>query len=219
MVDDLRAMSDRDRYDQLLKRILEKYRRLDDATDLILVEGSDFSEASRALEFDFNADMANHLGCPVILVVRGSDRSVKRILEVVQLAHGSLTGRGCTILATICNRVSPAGMDELGARVHEVVGDEPAYVLPEVPELAAPTVAEVARALAAEYLRPVRGAEEPSTRREVGHVIVGAMNLPNFLEHIRDGDMIITPGDRADLIVGSLASGSRAPTRTSPGWS
>ncbi|HET7518294.1 MAG TPA: AAA family ATPase, partial [Actinomycetes bacterium] len=206
VVDDLRAMSDRDRYDQLLKRILEKYRRLDDATDLILVEGSDFSEASRALEFDFNADMANHLGCPVILVVRGSDRSVERILEVVQLAHGSLTGRGCTILATICNRVSPASTDELGARVHEVVGDEPAYVLPEVPELAAPTVAEVARALAAEYMRPVRGAEEPSTRREVGHVIVGAMNLPNFLDHIRDGDLIITPGDRADLIVGSLAS-------------
>jgi phosphate acetyltransferase len=37
-------------------------------------------------------------------------------------------------------------------------------------------------------------------------VIVGAMNLPHFLDHISDGDMIITPGDRADLIVGSLAS-------------
>jgi phosphate acetyltransferase len=32
------------------------------------------------------------------------------------------------------------------------------------------------------------------------------MNLPHFLEHISDNDMIITPGDRADLIVGSLAS-------------
>src|SRR5919107_5083258 len=206
VVDDLRAMSDRDRYDQLLKRILEAYKRLDDSTDVLLVEGSDFSEASRALEFDFNADAANHLGCPVLLVVRGSDRSVDRILEVVQLAHGSLTGRGCTILATICNRVDPAAVDELGGRVHEVVGEEPAYVLPEVPELAAPTVAEVARALAAEFLRPVRGAEEPSTRREVSNVIVGAMSLPHFLDHIRDGDMIITPGDRADLIVGSLAS-------------
>jgi phosphate acetyltransferase len=90
--------------------------------------------------------------------------------------------------------------------VHEVVGDEPAYVLPEVPELAAPTVAEVATALAARFLRPVRGAEEPSTRREVGNVIVGAMSLPHFLDHIGDNDMIITPGDRADLIVGSLAS-------------
>ena len=206
VVDDLRAMSDRGRYEQLLKRILDAYKRLDDATDLLLVEGSDFSEASRALEFDFNADVANHLGCPVLLVVRGSDRSVERVLEVVQLARGSLTGRGCTILATICNRVAPANLDQLRGRVHEVVGDEPAYVLPEVPELAAPTVAEVATALAARFLRPVRGAEEPSTRREVGHVIVGAMSLPHFLDHIGDNDMIITPGDRADLIVGSLAS-------------
>ena len=206
VVDDLRAMSDRGRYDQLLKRILEAYKRLDDSTDLLLVEGSDFTEASRALEFDFNADVATNLGCPVLLVVRGSDRSVERVLEVVQLARGSLTGRGCMILATICNRVGPAIMDELRERVHEVVGDEPAYVLPEVPELAAPTVAEVARALDAAFLRPELGAEEPSTRREVANVIVGAMNLPHFLDHISDGDMIITPGDRADLIVGSLAS-------------
>jgi len=206
VVDDLRAMSDRGHYETLLKRILDAYKRLDDSTDLLLVEGSDFTEASRALEFDFNADVALNLGCPVLLVVRGSDRTVERVLEVVQLARGSLTGRGCTILATICNRVAPAILDELRERVAEVAGDEPAYVLPEVPGLAAPTVAEVAQALAAEFLRPLRGAEEPSTRREVGHVIVGAMSLPHFLEHIRDGDMIITPGDRADLIVGSLAS-------------
>src|SRR5215216_7605486 len=61
VVDDLRAMSDRGRYDQLLKRILDAYKRLDDSTDLLLVEGSDFTEASRALEFDFNADVALNL--------------------------------------------------------------------------------------------------------------------------------------------------------------
>jgi phosphate acetyltransferase len=206
VVDDLRAMSDRGRYEELLKRILDAYKRLDDTTDLLLVEGSDFTEASRALEFDFNADVALNLGCPVILIVRGSNRSVERILEVAQLGRGSLAGKGLTILATICNRVDPVILEELRGRVAEVVGDEPAYVLPEVPELAAPTVAEVATALAAEFLRPVRGAEEPSTRREVSNVIVGAMSLPHFLDHISDGDMIITPGDRADLIVGSLAS-------------
>src|SRR4029453_15744271 len=173
------AMSDRGHYDKLLKRILDAYKRLDDSTDLLLVEGSDFTEASRALEFDFNADVALNLGCPVLLVVRGSDRTVERVLEVVQLARGSLTGRGCTILAIICNRVAPASVDEVRRRVQEGV-DEPAYVLPEGPERAAPPVAEGAKALAAQFLRPVRGAEEPSTRREVGNVIVGAMSLPHF---------------------------------------
>ena len=124
-VDDLRAMSDRGRYDQLLKQILDAYKRLDDQTDLLLVEGSDFTEASRALEFDFNADVATNLGCPVLLVVRGSDRSVERVLEAVQLARGSLTGRGCTILATICNRVGPAITEELRERVREAGAGRP----------------------------------------------------------------------------------------------
>ena len=166
VVDDLQAMSDRGRYDQLLKRILDAYKRLDDTTDLLLVEGSDFSEASRALEFDFNADVATNLGCPVLLVVRGSDRSVERVLEVVQLARGSLTGRAAPSWppsATGSTRRSGGA----ARRVPEVVGDEPAYVLPEVPELAAHR-GRGRQALAAEFLRPVRGAEEPSTRREVG---------------------------------------------------
>jgi len=205
-VDDLRAMSDRGQYDVLLMRILDAYGRLDQVTDLVLVEGSDFTEASRALEFDFNADAANHLGCPVVLVVRGSGRTAGQVLDSVRLAHGSLAGRGCTILATFCNRVDPGIAEEVRRHLSEVVGDEPAYVLPETPVLAAPTVAEVVRALSARYLRPVEGADAASTRREVRNVIVGAMSLPHFLDHIGDGDLIITPGDRADLIVGSLAS-------------
>jgi phosphate acetyltransferase len=204
--DDLAAMSDRGQYDLLLKRILEAFRRLDQSTDLVLVEGGDLPGASRALELDFNAELANHLGCLVLLVVRGSRRSAGEVLDAARLAHGSLVSRGCTILATICNRVDPSVAEEVRRRLPEAVGDEPAYVLPEVPALDAPTVAEVAQALSARYVRPLDGADAASTRREVRNVIVGAMNLPNFLGHLHDGDVVITPGDRADLIVGVLAS-------------
>jgi phosphate acetyltransferase len=204
--DDLAAMSDRGQYDLLLKRILEAFRRLDQSTDLVLVEGGDLPGASRALELDFNAELANHLGCLVLLVVRGSRRSAGEVLDAARLAHGSLVSRGCTILATICNRVDPSVAEEVRRRLPEAVGDEPAYVLPEVPGLDAPTVAEVAQALSARFVRPLDGADAASTRREVRNVIVGAMNLPHFLGHLHDGDVVITPGDRADLIVGVLAS-------------
>ena len=218
VVDDLSAMSDRGRYDELLKRMLDAYKRLDDATDLLLVEGSDFSEASHALEFDFNVDMANHLGCPVLLVVRGSDRSVERVLEVMQLAHGSITGRGCTILATICNRVSPELVDELRQRVHEVAGDEPAYVMPEVPVLAAPTVAEVApgpgRRVPAAGPRG-RGAEHPPRGRPRDRRRDEPAPLPGAHQRRRPAHH---PGDRADLIAGSLAAHLSGTYPTSPGW-
>jgi phosphate acetyltransferase len=205
-LDDLLAMRDRGRYDLLLVRILEAFRRLDRATDLVLVEGGDFTGASRALELDFNAELANHLGCLVVLVVRGSGRSAGEVLDAAALAHGSLTERGCTILATICNRVDPAVAGQLRGRLPEAVGDAPAWVLPEVPELDAPTVAEVAAALSARFLQPPEGAAAGSARRGIRGLIVGAMSLPNFLERLGDGDLVITPGDRADLIVGALAS-------------
>jgi phosphate acetyltransferase len=204
--EDLRALSDRGQYDVLLTRILEAFSRLERANDLVLVEGGDFTGASRALEFDFNADVANHLGCVVLPVVSGSRRSAEEVLDAARLAHGSLVDRGCTILATICNRVDPAVAAEIRERLPEAIGDEPGYVLPEAPELAAPTVAEVARALSARYLEPGEGAGAASAQREVRKVIVGAMSLPHFLEHLGDGDLVITPGDRADLVVGSVAS-------------
>jgi phosphate acetyltransferase len=205
-MDDLRAMSDRGKYELLLKRILEAFRRLDQASDVVLVEGGDFTGASRALELEFNAELANHLGCLVLLVVSGSRRSAEEVLDAARLAHGSLTGRGCTMLATICNRVDPARVEEVHRRLPEAVGEEPAFVMPEVPALDAPTVAEVAEALSARFLRPPDGAAAPSARREVRNVVVGAMSLPNFLAHLTGGEMVITPGDRADLIVGGLAS-------------
>jgi phosphate acetyltransferase len=204
--EDLRALSDRGQYDVLLTRILEAFSRLERANDLVLVEGGDFTGASRALEFDFNADVANHLGCVVLPVVSGSRRSAEEVLDAARLAHGSLVDRGCTVLATICNRVDPAVAAEVRERLPEAIGDEPGYVLPEAPELAAPTVAEVARALSARYLEPGEGAGAASAQREVRKVIVGAMSLPHFLEHLGDGDLVITPGDRADLVVGSVAS-------------
>jgi phosphate acetyltransferase len=206
-MDDLRALSDRGRYDELLKRILESFRQLDTKTDLVLVEGGDFTGASRALELDFNAELANHMGCLVLLVVNGHGRSVEEVLAAAALAHGSVTSRGCTIVATFCTRVEGQLIDELRRRLPEAVGgDELVYVLPEVPALDAPTVAEVAEALSARFLRPEEGPEAPSARREVRSVIVGAMSVPNFLEHLGPGGLVVVPGDRPDVIIGSLAA-------------
>jgi phosphate acetyltransferase len=46
--------------------------------------------------------------------------------------------------------------------------------------------------------------------REVAHFKVAAMELPHFLDHVEDGSLIITPGDRADIILGSLMADTSA---------
>ena len=198
---DLHTLRNHDQYDVLFKRILSAYRELAADVDALIVDGTDYTQASRAVEADLNIDLANHLDCAVLLVVGGRGRSPEAVIDAVRLALATLVERGCTVLGTVCNRVDPADVDTVRRELSQVDGAGAGFVLPELAMLAAPTVAEVATALSARYLKPVDGGG-----REVARVIVGAMSLPSFLERVGQDDLLITPGDRADLIAGCLAA-------------
>jgi phosphate acetyltransferase len=204
--DDLHTLSNHDQYDELFKRILTSYRALEPDVDALIIDGSDFTQASSAVEADFNIDIANHLGCALLLVVGGQGRTADQVIEAVRLGLANLIERGCTVLGTICNRVEKASADEVRRQLKDVEGAGAGFVLPELAMLAAPTVAEVADALSARYLQPADGANTQESRREVSRVMVGAMGLTTFLEWVDQDDLLITPGDRADLIAGCLAA-------------
>ncbi|HBD08925.1 MAG TPA: phosphate acetyltransferase, partial [Syntrophobacteraceae bacterium] len=78
----------------------------------------------------------------------------------------------------------------------------PVFVLPDHPLLDKPTVGEIKRALGAEMLH----GDAQRLDREVAHFKVAAMELPNFLDHLEEGSLVITPGDRSDIIVGTLVA-------------
>ncbi|MBL8925430.1 MAG: phosphate acetyltransferase [Pseudonocardia sp.] len=176
--------------------------------DVVVVEGSDFGAGSMAVEIDINVDAANHLGAPVLLVARGRKRTAEQVLDGVAQGLATLRDRGCTLIGAVANRVEPAVLPEVRAALPEVVGDLVGAALPETPLLAAPSVAEVVRALGARYLRPALGEEAVNggIHREVNRVVVGAMGLEQFLERLGDGDLVITPSDRVDIVAGSIAA-------------
>jgi phosphate acetyltransferase len=206
---DLHDLSNHGQYDALFKRILAGYRDLAADVDALIIDGTDFTQASRAVEVDLNIDIANHLDCAMVLVVGGQGRTAEAVIDAVRLALATLVERGCTVFGTVCNRVDPAAVDEVRRQLATVDGAGCGFVLPELALLAAPTVAEVAAELSARYLQPVEGAVEAGASpvgREVSRVIVGAMSLPSFLERVAQDDLLITPGDRADLIAGCLAA-------------
>ena len=189
--------------DIILKHILKKYKKLENNCNFVLCEGTDFTGVSSAFEFDFNAEVAINLGCPILALVNGRGKSPEDILDAVHVAQESFEDKGCTILATIINRVDPAKMDAVSERVKDLESDqEPIFILPEEITLGKPTVGDIANALNAQLLQ----GEANGLNREVHDFKVAAMNLPNFLERIEEGDLIITPGDRADVILGSLSA-------------
>jgi len=188
-------------YDELLKLILNKFKMLEEKCDLVVCAGTDFDGAVPSLEFDFNADLANNLGCMIVAVVKGFHRSPEETLNAVQLAHESLLDRGGELLATVVNGVALEDLALMKVRARSVLPQsEMVYVLPEQPSLGMPTVGEIRRALKAECLC----GEGDALTQVVTNYKIAAMEIPDFLNYLEDGSLIITPGDRSDIILASL---------------
>jgi phosphate acetyltransferase len=187
----------------LLKNILNKFKALEDRCNFVLCEGTDFTGVGSAFEFEFNADVANNLGSALLMLVNGSGKSPDETVDAAQVARESFEDKGCTVVATIINRVDHNQIADVKDQIKKAgLGTQPIYILPEAPSLGKPTVGEIARSLNAQILQ----GGPKGLNRDVLDFKVAAMNVPHFLDRIEDGDLIITPGDRADVILASLAT-------------
>jgi phosphate acetyltransferase len=190
-------------FEELLKRIYKKYKTLEGQCDFVICEGTDLTSVSSAFELDFNLRVANELGCPILLLTSGRNRTLDEIVGVLRTGRELLNSEGCDLAAIFVNRVAPEAAAELTQQLRTgVAGSVPVYVLPEDRTLCMPTVGEVSKALDCKQLR---GADD-GMHREVLECKVAAMQLHHFLDHVEDGSLIITPGDRSDVILGSLAT-------------
>ena len=189
--------------DELMRGILARYKALERDCRFVLCEGTDYTGVSSAFELDFNATVANTLGAPLLPIVNGRDKGLDDVQDAVRIAGEAFASQGCVILATIVNRYTGQDSPQLLKQL-QTEGDRrpPVYVIPNDDILGKPTVGEIARALTGNCIQ----CEPDGMNREVRQVVVAAMQLRNFLDYIEDGALIITPGDRADIILGTLAT-------------
>jgi len=201
--DEARAMAGADRSDELLARILGRYKELESQCDFVVCEGTDYTGVAAAFEFEFNARVAAHLGCPVFFVANGQGREPAGIVEDVRAARRAFQREGCSIVATLVNRVAPECVDEVQECFRgEWKGQDPVYVVPEDETLGHPTVAEIMDALDGKLLF----GDEHRLQGLAREFLVAAMELPNVLTHLRPGAVVITGGDRADVMLACFAS-------------
>jgi len=71
--EEARQMAADDRDNELLTRIYSRFKELQKQCEFVLCEGTDFTGIDSAFEFEFNAQIANHLGCPVLIVASHAD--------------------------------------------------------------------------------------------------------------------------------------------------
>jgi phosphate acetyltransferase len=151
---------------------------------------------------DINADISKNLGSPVLLVANAHKRTVDQTVRSIELALDSLNDKRSYTIATIINRIVPKDAKKAikALKSKDSVRNQLVYSIPDDESLGRPTVGEIAQIIGAEVLY---GQEQ--LNRHVHNFSVAAMQLHNFLTRIERGSLIITPGDRADIIVACLA--------------
>ncbi|ANP49513.1 phosphate acetyltransferase [Streptomyces griseochromogenes] len=189
--------------DELVSTLVDRFHLVARDYDVVLVLGTDFADTQLPDELSLNARLANEFGASVIPVVGGRGQTAESVQAETRNAYRAYDGLGCDVLAMFANRVAREDRDEIAERVANRL-PVPTYVLPDEPALSAPTVAQIAQALDA---RVLLGDDSGLARDALGFVFGGAM-LPNFLGALTPGCLVVTPGDRADLVVGSLAAHS-----------
>ncbi|MEU2434433.1 phosphate acetyltransferase [Streptomyces sp. NPDC007861] len=189
--------------DELVSRLVDRFHAVTRDYDVVLVLGTDFHATQLPDELALNARLANEFGASVIPVVGGKGQTAESVRAETRNAHRAYEVLGCDILAMVVNRVAAEDRAALAERLAARL-PVPCYVVPDEPALAAPTVAQISQALGATVLL---GDDSGLARDALDFVFGGAM-LPNLLKALTPGCMVVTPGDRADLVVGSLAAHS-----------
>ncbi|TWO33390.1 phosphate acetyltransferase [Seonamhaeicola sediminis] len=183
----------------VIDEIIKKYKRLENRFDLVLVEGTDFSHENSSLELDINMLISKNLGLPVIIVLHGDGKSMKDIVDSAQLAHDTFKEE-VDVLSIMANKINKEDVKELKSKLAERINnDTDITVIPKIRSLASPTLKEIVKALDAKVLFG-----KDMLNNQVENFGVGTMQLRNYLTKLKDGSLVITSGDRADIILGAL---------------
>jgi phosphate acetyltransferase len=191
---------------EVLDLIIGKYKRLEEKFDFVLVEGTSFSGEGTVIELDMNVLIAKNLGIPTVIVGSGAGKTLEELLDSLYLAYDSFKVKDVEVLAVIANKVQPQNIKVV---IDGLKSSLPASVLvnaiPFISSLNNPTIKEIVDVLQAKVLFG-----EEFLNNEVGNFSVGAMQLRNYLLHLKENALVITPGDRADIILGALQANDSA---------
>lgn len=191
---------------EVLDLIIEKYKKLEERFDFVLVEGTSFTGEGTSIELDLNVLIAKNLGIPTIIIGSGVGKTLEELVDSLYLVYDSFKVKEVEVLSVFANKVQPENIELVTKSLQKSL---PSNVLvntiPLISSLNNPTMQEIVNELGAKVLFG-----ENYLNNEIGHFSVGAMQLHNYLVHLDNNALVITPGDRSDIILGALQANESA---------
>ncbi len=184
----------------IIDTIIDRFKQLQERFDFVVVEGTDFMGGATNVEFDENISIAKNLGIPVAVIVKGTDRSVQEIVDVAVSTTKSFRDEGVQVITVFANKIDGSKEGEISSQLQQAL---PKNILvttiPSNKDLTNPTMKEILESIEGKVLFGEHLLSNP-----VDNSIVGAMQLHNCLTRLRKNTLIVTPGDRGDLVIGAL---------------
>jgi BioD-like phosphotransacetylase family protein len=188
--------------DALGKRIQKAFDRVAWEKDFVLCEGSGHAGVGSVFDLS-NAQVAKLLGAKVIIVSQGG---IGKPIDEVSLNQALFEKEGVPIIGVILNKVLPDKLEfvtEFARRGLKRKGLDLLGVVPHRSILSSPTVDSIRDELKAEILN----AKE--IHNLVEHVVIGAMSPQNAVNYFKPGVLVITPGDREDIVMAAACTGTK----------
>ncbi|MEO5803772.1 MAG: AAA family ATPase [Verrucomicrobiota bacterium] len=187
-------------YEALAKTIQKAFDRVAWEKEFVLCEGSGHAGVGSVFDLS-NAQVAKILGAKVVIVTRGG---IGKPIDEVALNQALFEKAGVEIIGVIINKVTPEKLDyiaDFARRGLKRRGLELLGVIPHQQILSRPNLQSICEELDAEPLNK-------STRknRTVDDIVVGAMSAENAVQFFKSGVVVITPGDREDLLLAVAAA-------------
>ncbi|HZH37503.1 MAG TPA: phosphate acetyltransferase [Flavisolibacter sp.] len=185
---------------ELIDTVIVKIKKLEETHDFVIIDGSDFVGEGTSFELDANISIAKNVNAPVIIVVSGDHKTIPQVLNSAITVLRSFEGRDLQVISMIVNKVAPEQVDSLYEFLRNQLPETVVIsIIPEDRNLDAPTMKEIADHLGGKI---TLGEERLSN--QVYNFITGAMQVPQFLNHIKENVVIVTPADRGDIVISAL---------------
>ncbi|MBX7127259.1 MAG: phosphate acetyltransferase, partial [Cyclobacteriaceae bacterium] len=184
----------------VIDTIIDRFKQLQKSHDFVVVEGTDFVGGSANVEFNGNISVAKNLGIPVALIVKGEGKTVDEVVDVSVSITKSFVDEGVQLLTVVANKVDIESELTIRSRLNASLPKGTVVTtIPANRELGNPTMKEIFESVGGRLLFG-----ESLLTNQVDTSIVGAMQLHNCLTRLQKNTLIVTPGDRGDIIIGAL---------------
>lgn len=203
------------RTDELFARVMRGFHESAGDADVVVVEGLVDAQETTG-EHELNRELVRTLSAQVILVGALGTSPVGELESRMEQTASHYGGFGPgRVVASIVNRIPPPS----GARASYYPGiakpknpvERPDFnvigVIPENPELMACRTVDIARHLDAKVVH-----EGEIAQHRVRKITLLARTIPNLVDELGAGALLVTPGDRADVVViAALAALNKIP--------